>query len=108
MSYSWTHPCFNATDVNNIGIADGCGESLKVGQFIKVDGFKPAPFVKGKVWYFTAVRIDHTDHSHKCGVGIVKCFATQAQLVANRVGVVYEIVPRLYTEKRTMNVQILC
>jgi hypothetical protein len=86
----------------------GCGESLKVGDFIKVDGFKPAPFVKGKVWFFTAVKIDHTEHSHQCGVGIVKCFATQAKLVVNRVGVVMEIVPRMVTDNRTMNIEVLC
>jgi hypothetical protein len=86
----------------------GCGESLKVGDFIKVDGFKPAPFVKGKVWYFTAVKIDHTEHSHQCGVGIVKCFATQAKLVVNRIGVVMEIVPRMVTDNRTMNIDVLC
>jgi hypothetical protein len=88
--------------------AHGCGQDLKVGDFIKVDGIKPAMFVKGKVWYFTAVRIDHTDHTHKCGVGIVKCFATQCFLVANRIGVVTEIVERLVTTNRTINLQILC
>lgn len=86
----------------------GCGESLKIGDFIKVDGSKPAPFVKGKVWFFTAVKIDHTEHSHQCGVGIVKCFATQAKLVVNRVAVVMDIVPRMVTDNRTMNIEVLC
>jgi hypothetical protein len=87
----------------------GCGEYLKIGDFIKVDGFKLAPFVKGKVWFFTAVKIDHTEHSHQCGVGIVKCFATQAKLVVNRVGVVTDIVPRIMlTDNRNMNIEVLC
>jgi len=87
---------------------DGCGKSLKEGDIVKINGAYPSDFVKGRAWYHHAVRVDPSNPSIKCAVGIVKTFATQAQLVMNRIGFVEQIVNQESTTTSTMNLKILC
>jgi hypothetical protein len=51
---------------------------------------------------FNVIRFDpnDTDHKHKCGVGILKCFATQPHLVVNQVAIVTDIVQHEETDNK--------
>ena len=88
----------------------GCGRSLNKGDVIKVDGGLAAELVKGKCWFFKAVRLNDKEcnKNSPCCVGIVKAFATQAHLVANRIGVVTKIILKKETSVPTVNLPIIC
>jgi hypothetical protein len=77
----------------------GCGRTLKVGDVVKIDGSTPATLITGRAWMFNVIRFNGDDIDRKCGVGVLKCFATQPHIVANRVAIVTEIGEHEPTDK---------
>jgi hypothetical protein len=77
----------------------GCGRTLKVGDVVKIDGSTPATLITGRAWMFNVTRFNGDDIDRKCGVGVLKCFATQPHIVANRVAIVTEIGEHEPTDK---------
>lgn len=76
---------------------------------VKIDGSIGAKLVKGRVWWFTAIRINQYGHTvnNQCGVGIVKVMATQAHLVANMIALVADIKPQKKTTTKTKNLDVM-
>jgi hypothetical protein len=72
---------------------------LKVGDVVKIDGGTPASLITGRAWLFNVIRFNGDDIDRKCGVGVLKCFATQPHIVANRIAIVTEIVDGEETDK---------
>jgi hypothetical protein len=72
---------------------------LKVGDVVKIDGSTPATLITGRAWMFNVIRFNGDDIDRKCGVGVLKCFATQPHIVANRVAIVTEIGEHEPTDK---------
>ena len=99
-------PCFPSLTCSSHS-KNGCGSSLSKGDIVKIDGSIGAKLVKGRVWYFTAIRINEYGHTvkNRCGVGIVKALATQAHLVANRIALVTDIIPQKKNSSKTKNLE---
>ena len=87
---------------------DGCGKTLKVGDVVKVDGASPVHLVNGKAWMFNVNRFNAQNMAIKCGVGVMKVMATQANIIANRIAIVTGVHEHVPSEMKTSTVEHTC